>query len=210
MGRIGRGCGGTHALSLGCVGEAAHKVPCRWCEWTLSESRERLVPVSAAPSGERCASGTPVRSVSPFLPADGEQCADGAGSLLPRRAGGVLVVVTSADRVLRGSATTSDMVANAGADFVYRCADDSQEPLARADLVHGALEWVGRDRARPTAHEPRTSCSAFRVLLASYCHMAGSRLGGPTKVTVPSRRRRLGAWSAVPDFAHNHGVALAV
>src|SRR6188508_309117 len=71
-----RGGGGARAFSLGGVCEAGHKGPRRWRERTLGESRERVVPVSAAPSTERCTSGDPVGSVSPLLPADGERCAD--------------------------------------------------------------------------------------------------------------------------------------
>src|SRR4026208_1764387 len=74
-----RGGGGARAFSLGGVCQAGHKVPCRWHERTLGESRERGGPLSAAPSSGRGTSGDPVGSVSPLLPADGERCADGAG-----------------------------------------------------------------------------------------------------------------------------------
>jgi hypothetical protein len=113
-------------------------------------------------------------------------------------------MVTSAKRVLRGSATTSDVVANGAADFVYCGADDSQEPFARGGLVHGALERVGRDRARLTAHEPLTPCTTFRVSLASYRHVAGSSLGDATEIALRTGEGHLGARSALPHFACNH------
>jgi hypothetical protein len=68
VGRSRGGGGAARAFSLGGVCEAGHKVSCRWRERTLSESRERVVPVSAAPSTERCTSGDPVGSVSLFYP----------------------------------------------------------------------------------------------------------------------------------------------
>src|SRR5439155_22765121 len=133
----GSGCG-ARAFSVVLFGEAGHEVPRPWRERTLGESRGRLVSLPAALSTERCNGGNPVRSLPSLLPADGERPADGAGALLPGRAGGLLVVVTGAKRMLHGSATAGDMVANAGAHLVYRRADDSQKPFARWDVVPGA------------------------------------------------------------------------
>src|SRR4026209_1628709 len=67
------GGGGARAFSLGGVCQAGHKASCRWGGRTLSESRKRVVPLSAAPSSGRGTSGDPVGSVSPLLPADGER-----------------------------------------------------------------------------------------------------------------------------------------
>jgi hypothetical protein len=65
------------------------------------------------------------------------------------------------------------------------------------------------NRSRSDAGSSPASSSSERPG-TSYRHMAGSRLGDPTTIALPTGEGPLGAWSALPHFAGDHDDAVGV